>query len=119
MSILVGPAPAAVIIGFGGPAIVIAIDAATFAVLASTYLLAVPKAARAPLGARKSSGLAGFATISRDRGMRGFSILTFGPFFLYGPIPVALPVHVAGVSGDSAGTLTAFWVVFEFVARGA
>lgn len=51
-SVLVGPALAAVIIGIGGPVVVIAIDAATFAVLAITYLLAVPKAARAPHGGR-------------------------------------------------------------------
>lgn len=111
-SVLVGPALAAVIIGIGGPVVVIAIDAATFAVLAITYLLAVPKAARAPRGARRSSGLAGFAAISRDRGIRGLSILTFGFFFLYGPILVALPVHVGAASGDSAGRLAAFWVVF-------
>lgn len=109
---IAGPVLAAVIIGFGGPVVVIAIDAAAFAVLASTYLIAVPKAARAPRGARRSSGLAGFAAISRDRGMRGLSILTFGFFFLCGPVLVALPVHVVEVSGDSAGTLAAFWVVF-------
>lgn len=111
-AILIGPALAAVIIGLGGPVVVIAIDAATFAVLAITYLLGVPKAARAPFGARRSSGLAGFAAIARDRGMLGLSILTFGFFFLYGPILVALPVHVEETLGDSAGTLAAFWVVF-------
>nr|WP_245603557.1 MFS transporter [Salinispora cortesiana] len=111
-SVLFGPALAAVIIGLGGAVVVIAIDAATFAVLAGTYLLAVPKTARVPLEARRSSGLAGLAGISRDRGMLGLSILTFGFFFLYGPILVALPVHVAEGSGDSAGTLAAFWAVF-------
>lgn len=111
-SSLIGPALAAVVISLGGPVLVIAIDAGTFAVLAITYLFAVPKTARAPLKERKASSLAGFAAIWHDRTLLGLSVLTFGFFFLYGPVQVALPIHAAEALGNSAGTLAAFWTVF-------
>lgn len=111
-SSLIGPALAAVVISLGGPVLVIAIDAATFALLALTYLFAVPKTARAPLEERKASSLAGFTAIRHDRTLLGLSVLTFGFFFLYGPVQVALPIHAAEALGNSAGTLAAFWTVF-------
>ncbi|MEV6690902.1 MFS transporter [Micromonospora sp. NPDC051196] len=111
-STLVGPALAALLIAAGGPVLVIAVAAATFAVLAVSYLLAVPRTARAPIEERRGSSLAGFTAIWRDRRLLGLSALTFGFFFLYGPVQVALPIHVAEALDNSAGTLAAFWTAF-------
>ncbi|MFV2020254.1 MFS transporter [Micromonospora sp. LOL_023] len=111
-SMLVGPALAAILIGVGGPVLVIAVTAATFAVLAITYLLAVPRTARAPIEQRQASSLAGFTAIWRDRTLLGLAGLTFGFFFLYGPVQVALPIHAVQALGGSAGALAAFWTVF-------
>lgn len=111
-SMLVGPALAAILIGVGGPALVIAVTAATFAVLAITYLVAVPRTARAPIEQRQTSSLAGFTAIWRDRTLLGLAVLTFGFFFLYGPVQVALPIHAVQALGGSVGALAAFWTVF-------
>jgi predicted MFS family arabinose efflux permease len=40
----------------------------------------------------------------------GLVVLSFGFFFLYGPVQVALPVHAAQV--DGATTLAAYWTAF-------
>lgn len=111
-SALIGPALAAVLIAVSGPVLVIAIDAATFAVLAASYLFGVPRTARAPLSDRPRSSLAGFVAIWRDRPLLGLSALTLAFFFLYGPVQVALPIHASRVLDDSPGTLAAFWTVF-------
>jgi DHA3 family macrolide efflux protein-like MFS transporter len=109
---LVGPAIAAVVIGVGGAPLAIAVDAATFAILAMTYLLAVPRAYRAGSAKRARQRAAGFATIFRSRRLLGLMLLSFGFFFLYGPVQVALPVHAAQAHDGSAATLAAYWTAF-------
>ena len=109
---LIGPALAAVVIGLAGPVLVIAIDAATFALLAITYVFAVPRTARAELDERQASRLLGFTMIWRSRRLLGLATLTFAFFFLYGPVQVALPIHAAESLDNSAGILAAFWTVF-------
>jgi len=102
---LLGPAVAAVVISVGGAPLAISIDAATFAILALTYLFAVPRTRRAVVEEQEHTG--GFAIIFRSRRLLGLVLLSFGFFFLYGPVQVALPIHA-----DSAGTLAAFWTAF-------
>jgi MFS transporter, DHA3 family, macrolide efflux protein len=104
---LAGPAVAAVCIAVGGAPMAIAVDAATFAVLAMTYLLAVPRTSRTVAPTRTRT--AGFTTIFRNRTLLGLVLLSFGFFFLYGPVQVALPVHAAQAS---AGMLAAYWTAF-------
>jgi DHA3 family macrolide efflux protein-like MFS transporter len=109
---LVGPAIAAAAIGVGGAPLAIAVDAATFAILAMTYLFAVPRAHRA--GPAKGAGerATGFATIFRSRALLALTALSFGFYLLYGPVQVALPVYAAEVPDGSAATLAAFWTAF-------
>jgi DHA3 family macrolide efflux protein-like MFS transporter len=110
---LVGPAIAAAVIGVGGAPLAIAVDAATFAILAMTYLLAVPRAHRAgPTKRAQEERAAGFVTIFRSRRLFGLVLLSFGFFFLYGPVEVALPIHAAQVNDGSAATLAAYWTAF-------
>jgi DHA3 family macrolide efflux protein-like MFS transporter len=109
---VVGPVIAAVLIGWSGAALVIAVDAATFALLAATYLIWVPKTRRTAPAERKASSIAGFSAIWHDRQLLALVTLTFGFFFLYGPVQVALPIHAAAERGGSASTLVAYWTAF-------
>jgi hypothetical protein len=109
---LVGPAVAAVLISVGGAPLAIAVDAATFATLAATYLFTVPRVHRARPAERATERAAGFATIFHSRRLLGLTALAFGFYFLYGPVEVALPVHAAEAPDGSATTLAAFWTAF-------
>lgn len=53
----------------------------------------------------------GWRTIVRQPRLLGLTAVTCVFFFLYGPVEVALPIHVAELYG-SPGLLGAFWTVF-------
>ncbi|MEV4134804.1 MFS transporter [Dactylosporangium sp. NPDC049742] len=106
---IAGPPLAGLLIGWTSPATVIAIDAATFAVLALTYRLAVPPGAPAADG---SSSKAGFAAIRHDRTLLGLLALSFAFFFLFGPFYVAMPIHVATDLHGSATLLGTYYTAF-------
>lgn len=107
-----GPALGGALIGWAGAVWVFAIDAATFAVLALTYRLAVPgteRRARTPGGASRT---AGFVVIRHNRRLLGLLALSFGFFFLFGPVHVALPLHVAAGLHAPATLLGGFYMAF-------
>ncbi|MEV0563295.1 MFS transporter [Dactylosporangium sp. NPDC050588] len=106
---IAGPPLAGLLIGWTSPATVIAIDAASFVVLALTYRLAVPPGAPAADG---SSSRAGFAALRRDRTLLGLLALSFAFFFLFGPFYVAMPIHVATDLHGSATLLGAYYTAF-------
>lgn len=106
---IVGPPLAGVLIAWTNAATVIAIDAASFAVLALTYRLAVPAGAPAEPPAPSK---AGFATIRADPTLLGLLALSFTFFFLFGPFYVAMPVHVAEDLHASATVLGAYYTAF-------
>ncbi|MFI7425491.1 MFS transporter [Micromonospora sp. NPDC049836] len=110
---IIGPPLAGVLISFAGPVWVIAIDAATFAVLALTYRLAIPtpKTRTDPTGTA-ASRTAGFEIIRRNRSLLGLLVLTFGFFLLFGPFYVAMPVLVTEDLGASATTLGLYYTAF-------
>ncbi len=92
---IVGPPLAGVLITWTNPAVVITIDAISFAVLAATYRLAVPAAGSTDRAGNPDSPRAGFNAIRRDRTLVGLLTLSFGFFFLFGPFYVAMPIRVA------------------------
>ena len=106
---IAGPPLAGLLIGWTSPATVIAIDAASFALLALTYRLAVPPGAPP---ADASSSRAGFAALRRDRTLLGLLALSFAFFLLFGPFYVAMPIHVAADPHGSATLLGAFYTAF-------
>lgn len=111
---VVGPPLAGLLIAGVGPVWVLAIDAATFAVLAVSYRLAVP-AARRRAGRAAGAGpsrTSGFRVIGRDRALLGLLALTFVFFFLFGPFYVAMPVHVIEDRHGSAALLGAYYTAF-------
>jgi MFS family permease len=120
-SYVVGPALAGGLIAWAGPGWVIAADAATFAVLAVTCATAprFPRGAAgpSPAPAQPVPPAAGTATtggraILGDRRLTSLLAVTCVFFFLYGPVEVALPVHVAQEVRGSAALLGTFWATF-------
>jgi MFS transporter, DHA3 family, macrolide efflux protein len=113
LSTVFGPLVAALVIAQGGPAYVIAIVAATYAVLAGTYRFALPEQARGSgrvkAGASRS---AGFRAMWGDKNLVGLQVLSFGFFFCYGPVTVTIPLYVADGLHASAATLAGFYTAF-------
>jgi MFS transporter len=130
VSSVAGPLLSAAMVVWTGAIGVIAVDAASFAILAGTLLLAVPRAAEARKtteaensqkpekpekpenSAEDGSRVGGVAVIRADPTMRNLLILTIGFFFLFGPVYVALPLHVSQDLHASAGTLAGFYSLF-------
>ncbi|MGC5022302.1 MFS transporter [Micromonospora sp. DT47] len=107
-----GPPLAGLLISWGGAVWVIAIDAGTFAVLALTYHRAVPSVDRpvpAPVGVSRT---AGFGVIRRQPNLLGLLTLSFGFFFLFGPVYVALPLYIAHDLNASAALLGTYYLAF-------
>ncbi|MFF4936355.1 MFS transporter [Micromonospora sp. NPDC000729] len=123
---IVGPPLAGVLIAWTGAVWVIALDAASFAVLAVSYGLVVPavrherearhddttRHERHEDGPAGPSRISGFRIIWRDRSLLGLLALTVGFFFLFGPFYVAMPVHVTEDMHASAATLAAYYTAF-------
>ncbi|PWU60060.1 MFS transporter [Micromonospora globispora] len=107
-----GPPLAGIIIGWTGPVWVIAVDAGTFAVLALTYRVAVPPVAANCPARATASRTAGFGFIRHHRALLGLLALSFGFFFLFGPVYVALPIHVVEDRHASATVLGSYYTAF-------
>lgn len=105
-STVAGPAIAGLLIAILGAPTVLAVDAATFAILAVSFLqIRSLTPTETPTGNRSE----GFAVICRDPHLLGLMILTFWFFLLFGPVPVAVPLFVS--SASEVGLLyTAFGV---------
>ncbi|MFJ3961808.1 MFS transporter [Streptomyces sp. NPDC090036] len=111
LSTVFGPPLAGALILWGGAATVIAVDAATFLVLAATFFLAVPRG-DGPAPGASASRSAGFAVIRRTPALLGLLALSFVFFCLFGPVYVALPLYVPDGLGGPAGLLAAFYTAF-------
>jgi MFS family permease len=110
-AIVIGPALAGALTGLVGPGWVIGADAASFAVLAATcwrFSARGPAAA----AAQATGEASGWRTIRRTPRLLGLVAVTCVFFFLYGPVEVALPIHVSRELHASPGLLGAYWTVF-------
>jgi DHA3 family macrolide efflux protein-like MFS transporter len=113
-----GPPLAGLLTAAAGPAWVIAADATTFAVLALSYRFAMPRTIRPAPPRTGASRTAGFTVIRRQPRLLGLLTLTFGFFFLFGPVYVALPLYVADDRHGSATLLGWFFTAFGVGALG-
>ncbi len=121
-AIVVGPALAGGLTALVGPGWVIGADAASFAVLAASCWAATRRRAgsaqvtgkgvapAAPAPAAPVDG--GWRIILGQPRLLGLIAVTCVFFFLYGPVEVALPVHVAHELHGSPGLLGLYWTVF-------
>jgi Major Facilitator Superfamily len=117
ISLMVGPALAGVVAALAGPALVITLDAASWAVLAVSYARIAPLVSRAHSepsadGSAAQAPRGAWALIRATPVLPGLLALSFCFYLLYGPVEVALPVHVALDLHGSAALLGAFWAVF-------
>jgi MFS family permease len=122
-SYVVGPALAGGLTAWAGPGWVIAADAATFAVLAVTCHWAPRSPAQTPptqasplpvpaIPPAPGTVTSGSKAILSDRRLAGLLAVTCVFFFLYGPVEVALPIHIAQEIHGSAALLGTFWATF-------
>ena len=109
-SFVVGPALAGWLTALVGPGWVIGVDAASFAILAVAGFSA--RRAAAVRVAPATSATGGWRTILDRPRLLGLIVVTCAFFFLYGPVEVALPVHVAHELHGSPGLLGLYWTVF-------
>jgi MFS transporter, DHA3 family, macrolide efflux protein len=136
LSLMIGPALAGVVAAAAGPAVVITADAVSWAVLAISYariapLTARPTRASTPIPTQPAEAdtitaqpagpaappaqpavAGGWAVIRSSPVLPGLLALSFVFYLLYGPVDVALPVHVATDLHGSAALLGTFWAVF-------
>ena len=142
LSLMIGPALAGILAAATGPAVVIAADAVSWAVLAISYARIAPLATRsappaaapapatapapapatapapapatapAPAPAPAAAVPGAWAVIRSSPVLPGLLALSFVFYLLYGPVEVALPVHVATDLHGSAALLGLFWAVF-------
>jgi len=111
-SLIVGPALAGLLTAAVGPGWVIAGGAASFGVLAA---LCWPAAHRSPVpaGAAQPETRGAWAVLRGHRQLLGLTVVTCFFFFLYGPVEVAMPIHIAKEMGASASLLGVYWAVFS------
>ncbi len=113
-AVVVGPALAGGVTALVGPGWVIGADAASWAVLAvSCRAVAGRRAGRAAeVQAPAGLGGGGWRIVLGQPTLLGLIAVTCVFFFLYGPVEVALPVHVARELHGSPGLLGLYWTVF-------
>jgi hypothetical protein len=113
-AVVVGPALAGGLTALVGPGWVIGADAASFAVLAvSCWAAAGRPACPVRMGVAPAAPAAGgWRTILGQPRLLGLIAVTCVFFFLYGPVEVALPVHVAHELHGSPSLLGLYWTAF-------
>lgn len=109
---IIGPLVAGILLTRLAPGWLLAIDAASFATLG----IVVSGLAGAPAepideSEQPPANVSGFRLLRR-RDLLSLTIVTWFFFFLYGPVEVALPVHVARELHASAQLLGAYWTSY-------
>lgn len=113
-SIIVGPALAGFLATAISPAWIIGLDAMSFVILAVQVGrlggMDVAAAAAAPIDTGRS--VAGLHMLRRQPELLGVLALTWFFNFLYGPVEVALPLHVTDDLHSGASLLGWYWTFF-------
>jgi MFS family permease len=113
-SVIIGPALAGLLATAISPAWIVGLDAVSFAILA----LQVGRlrgatgegAIEAPVNATRS--FAGLRLLRGQPELLGILVLTWLFFLLYGPVEVALPLHVTEDLRGQASLLGLYWALF-------
>ncbi|WP_328474184.1 MFS transporter [Actinoplanes sp. NBC_00393] len=109
-SFVIGPALAGLLTAVTGPGWVIGFDAVSFAVLAVAARSVRTRTSAAVTPTESTTGA--WRTIADRPRLLGLLAVTCAFFFLYGPVEVALPIHVAHGLHGSPGLLGLYWTVF-------
>jgi predicted MFS family arabinose efflux permease len=112
-TVILGPALAGVLVALVGTGPLIGLDAASFAVLGVVAWRQPRSAIAAATGSPVDAGKAGGGLrLLRRHQLMGLLVLTWIFFFLYGPVEVALPLHVSQDLHRGAGLLGLYWAFF-------
>ncbi|MFD8706928.1 MFS transporter [Kitasatospora sp. NPDC059648] len=113
-SVVIGPALAGFLATVVSPAWIIGLDAVSFAILAAQVgrlgSMAEETATAEPIGTGRSA--AGLHMVRRQPELLGILALTWFFNFLYGPVEVALPLHVTDDLHSGASLLGLYWTLF-------
>ena len=119
---IAGPAIAGVLVTYAGSALVIGLDALTYAFLAVVVArLRLPEAAHTEAAhteaahteaAHTEAAHGGFALLRSHPELLGLLTLTWFFNLLYGPVEVALPLHVTGDLHAPGTLLGVYWMMF-------
>ena len=134
VSYIAGPALAGLVTAAFGPATVIAVDAASWAVLAVSYARLArltrltfpgrsatsPRSPATPITSGPENPVApaepepvsAWGFLRTHPALLGLLALSFAFYAFYGPVEVALPVHVAVDLHGSAAVLGLFWTAY-------
>lgn len=108
---IVGPVAAGILLFVLSPGVILALDAASFAVLGLVAWTTRTDAGPTEPPVDTDAAGSGFRLLRR-RDLLSLTIVTWVFFFLYGPVEVALPVYVAHDLGAPAGLLGVYWTSF-------
>jgi predicted MFS family arabinose efflux permease len=108
---IVGPAAAGLLLFVLSPGAILALDAASFAVLGLAAWRTRTDAGPTEPPIDTAAAESGFRLLRR-RDLLSLTVVTWLFFFLYGPVEVALPVYVARDQAAPAGLLGVYWTSF-------
>lgn len=108
---IVGPVTAGLLLFVLSPGLILALDAASFAILGLAAWRTRTDAGPSEPPVDTAAAGSGFRLLRR-RDLLSLTVVTWVFFFLYGPVEVALPVYVAHDLGAPAGLLGAYWTAF-------
>jgi hypothetical protein len=115
LTMIAGPGLAGVFAATLGPGVAVAVDGASFLLLALNLLIVGPGHARAATASAARSpltSLSGVRHLGRAAGVPSLLVLTATVAFLFGPFEVALPVYVAQWPDGGPGALGVMWSLF-------
>ena len=108
---IIGPVVAGVLLATISPGWLLLLDAISFAILGVAAWLTRTDAGATDNPVDLQAAGSGFRLLRR-RDLLGLTVVTWVFFFLYGPVEVALPVHVAHDLQAPAQLLAAYWTAF-------
>src|SRR5918996_2644155 len=108
---IVGPVTAGILLFVLSPGVILALDAASFAVLGLVAWRTRTDAGATEAPIDTEAAGSGFRLLRR-RDLLSLTVVTWVFFFLYGPVEVALPVYVARDQAAPAGLLGVYWTSF-------
>ena len=108
---IIGPATAGMLLFVLSPGLLLALDAASFAVLGVAAWRTRTDAGPTEPPVDTAAAGSGFRLLRR-RDLLSLTVVSWVFFFLYGPVEVALPVYVAHDQAAPAGLLGAYWTSF-------
>jgi predicted MFS family arabinose efflux permease len=111
LATIVGPVAAGVLLVAFSPGLIIALDAASFAVLGLAAWRTRTAAGPTEPPVDTSAAGSGFRLLRR-RDLLSLTLVSWVFFFLYGPVEVALPVYVAVDQAAPAWVLGLYWTSF-------